>query len=340
MAAKKILVAAVGTGGTQRNIIQNENDDLSGFKRTILRGLVRELKKNHPPARDFNIDYVEEQPGIRFAEAVRNAIKAAEAEPEKPDLLIFPIGSSARVAAHAATQTLTKKYPTVFVAISDPVEDDAVDSLARPGRNATGVSTYLRQTAHKCLQQFVGNVQKLQGGTVLAMHQPFFPPVVRAMAELRRVARTYGVDLECWIVGDRNHLHTEILPALLKAEEPPRGLLMVPDDLVASEAQEVIRNAHSGGIPVFAPQLEFVKPDREKACALGAFGILGDAVGVEAAEFVHKILWGNENAGNLPVKVLDDEKKYFQFWWNNNVAKQLGCPILTVGPGGPDQVFP
>ena len=326
MAAKKILVVAVGTGGTQRNIIQNPGDDLSRFRRTILRGLVAELGKKHTPYNHFNIDYVQDQPGKDLAASVAHAIDAP------PPDLIFPIGSSARTAA----QRWTKQYPTVFVAISDPAEDDAVDSLRNPGRNATGVCTCLRQTAHICLQRFVNNVRFVKNGqqlkTVLALHQPFFPPVVRAMPDLRRTATTLGVEFEPLIVWNGAHLN-EILSELSTIGAAPRGLLMVPDDLVASEGQNVIKRAHDQGISTFVPQLEFVQLDAknpQKPCALGAFGILGDTAGQEAAELVEAVLWGGQNAGVLPVKELDDEKKYFQFWWNNEVAKLLGCRELRA----------
>jgi putative ABC transport system substrate-binding protein len=52
--------------------------------------------------------------------------------------VIWAVTGPAAVAAARATKTI----PIVFVAVPWPVETGLIDSFARPGRNATGVSTY------------------------------------------------------------------------------------------------------------------------------------------------------------------------------------------------------
>ena len=51
----------------------------------------------------------------------------------KPDLIVAS-GTSAAVPLVQATRTV----PIVFVGVTDPVSSGLVDSLARPGGNATG----------------------------------------------------------------------------------------------------------------------------------------------------------------------------------------------------------
>jgi putative tryptophan/tyrosine transport system substrate-binding protein len=66
---------------------------------------------------------------------------------EKPDVIATP-GSQATLAALKATRTT----PIVFLALGDPVGVGAADSIARPGRNATGVSFFSSELAGKRLE--------------------------------------------------------------------------------------------------------------------------------------------------------------------------------------------
>ena len=61
---------------------------------------------------------------------------------QKPDLVLALGGD---VAPHAAKSTGT--IPIVFVSSADPVQLGLATSLARPGRNATGVTRLLDDTA-------------------------------------------------------------------------------------------------------------------------------------------------------------------------------------------------
>jgi putative ABC transport system substrate-binding protein len=57
--------------------------------------------------------------------------------------LLIPCGSSASVAAKRQTSTI----PIVFLSVGDPIAMGLVESLPRPGRNATGFSDILADTA-------------------------------------------------------------------------------------------------------------------------------------------------------------------------------------------------
>jgi putative ABC transport system substrate-binding protein len=59
--------------------------------------------------------------------------------------LLIPCGSSASVAAQRRAPTI----PIVFIGVGDPVAMALVDSLARPGRNATGFSDILGDISSK-----------------------------------------------------------------------------------------------------------------------------------------------------------------------------------------------
>src|SRR5882672_8170983 len=61
--------------------------------------------------------------------------------------LLIPVGSSASVAAKNYTSTI----PIVFISVGNPIGIGLVDSLARPGRNATGFSDVLADLSAKLL---------------------------------------------------------------------------------------------------------------------------------------------------------------------------------------------
>jgi putative ABC transport system substrate-binding protein len=74
---------------------------------------------------------------------------AAELAALKVDVLVA-VGDTAAVAAQHATTTI----PIVFIAVDDPIKLKLVDSLARPGGNATGVTEYLSDLTSKRLSLF------------------------------------------------------------------------------------------------------------------------------------------------------------------------------------------
>src|SRR6516165_8636523 len=59
---------------------------------------------------------------------------------------------SLRSVAVAALQQESGTVPIVFTAISDPVGSGFVESLARPGRNATGFTNFVPTMAAKWLE--------------------------------------------------------------------------------------------------------------------------------------------------------------------------------------------
>lgn len=86
---------------------------------------------------------------LRFANgsSERFARIAAEAVAEAPDLVFAPFGPVAREVVQR-----TRTLPVVFAIVTDPVSLGLVQSLARPGGNATGVTTRSSDLAVKRVQ--------------------------------------------------------------------------------------------------------------------------------------------------------------------------------------------
>ena len=125
---------------------------------------------------------------------------AAELVRKKVDV-IWAMGPEAAVAAARHTQTI----PIVFWGVGYPVEQELIDSLARPGRNATGVAWFSNPEVDgkrlELLQEIVPAatrlaflsvptaVQKVSGGTAT------FPPATPI------AARRLGYDLQSFPVS-------------------------------------------------------------------------------------------------------------------------------------------
>jgi len=124
--------------------------------------------------------YAEGQPG-RYLEL------AAELVRLKVDV-IFTTSDPAVRAAKKASKTI----PIVFAAVSDPVAAGLVDSLARPGGNATGLSLLSRELGGKRLELFKEAFPK-------ATRVAFLRPLRGSdtpFREAEAVARTLGLQLQ------------------------------------------------------------------------------------------------------------------------------------------------
>ena len=206
----------------------------------------------------------------------------------------------------------------------------------------------LRQTTHVSLELFKKTFPNLK--TVHAMHQPPppSPPDNMPSAEDGKPALnwkgkkvgiktivyqpvTSGADIATYVSG-------------LRQTTPARsvGILVIPDDLVVSETKNsLLPNAAKNNIPVFVQVLEFANMPPPNPSALGGYGIPGDVIGREAADYVEGVVWGGANPGVLPVEYLC----YGLEWWvNKNVLPPYnpkfpdpydGFTPIPVPPQGP-----
>ncbi len=329
----KILAVAVGRTQKLTNVIQNPQDNVYGLRKAILSGLVKRLRGlGRQPSIDFNLDYLQEEPGESLEKAIAQAIKS-------PPAVIVTIASSARSAAQAATDSI----PIVFTVISDPEGEGAIENPRDPDENATGVSGHLKQTAHKCLEKFQETFRNLHD--VYAIHQPFFPPAHGAIPRLRRLAKRKGWNLTFLTVGDRSQIGPR-LSQIQASGGSGKGLFMIPDDLVVSEAPLFIDQVQNQWkIPVFLPVMEFVgNPDsaapQPPYPAIGAYGIPGEDIGTAAADIINDlrgVFSGTKSPHQIPPKAITK----CEWWVNRSVANTFNpnYPPPSGTPGGPDREF-
>ena len=96
----------------------------------------------HVPGRTVEVIYRSAEGEVEFMDATCQDLLA-----QKPDVIAVS-GALAALAAKRATRTI----PIVMLGLGDPVGAGAVPSLARPGRNVTGVSFISSELVPKRLQ--------------------------------------------------------------------------------------------------------------------------------------------------------------------------------------------
>src|SRR5215510_11384410 len=113
---------------------------------------------------------------------------AAELVGLKFDVLVA-VTTNAALAAKNATRTI----PIVFMGVSDPVEAELVDSLARPGGNITGLTHIAPVLSGKRLELLKETVPKLS--RVAVLWEPQAPGSVPQWKESELAATELGLQL-------------------------------------------------------------------------------------------------------------------------------------------------
>ena len=229
----------------------------------------------------------------------------------KVDVIVTGGGTPTALAAKQATKTL----PIVFTSASDPVTDELVASLARPGGNLTGLSNLAPELVGKCLEQIKETVPRVS--LVAVLWQPGsvggHTDMLKA-AEL--AARPLGVRLQ--IVEARGPADFD--RAFSDMTRARAGALAVLGSAIFnSERRRLVDLAAKNRLPTVYTSRDFVD-----AGGLMSYGpSLADSFR-RAAAYVDKILKGTK-PGDLPV----EQPTKFELMINLRTAKALG---LTIPP--------
>jgi putative ABC transport system substrate-binding protein len=232
---------------------------------------------------------------------------AAELVRLKADVLVTS-SSPAVSAAKKATATI----PIVFAAVSDPVSNSFVASLARPGGNVTGLSNMAAELSGKRLDLLKATVPSLPRAGLLwnGSNQGM---VLRAK-EAQEVARALGVALLSPEV--RSLADLEKAFASLRRDHPG-ALLVLIDPFTVRNRQRIVDFAAETRLPAMYEERIFVD-----AGGLMSYGPSLRDNYRRAAVYVDKILKGAKPA-NLPV----EQPMRFEFVVNLKTAKVLGLTI-------------
>ena len=253
--------------------------------------------------RNIRVDY-------RFAAGSRDKYYAFAKElvALQPDVIL-----AHTTPVTAALQQESRTIPIVFVNVSDPIGSGFVASLARPGRNLTGVLQYEAGIVGKWLAMLKEISPRLARVGLLAN------PKTTAYDYFVRSAEAVAASLALVLVASPVETAADVERAV-ESLVPDGGLLVPPDASTTADRDLIIGLAARHRIP-----------------AVYAFGFMVTAGGLMSygtnqadmfrlsAYYVDRILRGDRPA-DLPVQ----SPTKFETAINLHTAKALG---LTVPPG-------
>ena len=233
---------------------------------------------------------------------------AAELVALSPDVVLASAGSIV-----GAFQQASRTVPIVFVTTVDPVGGGWVESLSRPGTNATGFASSEFSMSGKrleVLKEIAPDVKR-----VAVIRDPSVPAGSGGLAAIQTVAPSLGVELTPVGVRDAGDIERAITAF---ARGSNGGLILVgPTSSVQRYRDLIITLAARHRLPA-------IYPGRFYATVGGLISYGADPIDQyrRAAGYVDRILKGEQPA-NLPVQ----EPTKFELIVNLKTAKALGLSI-------------
>jgi putative ABC transport system substrate-binding protein len=235
---------------------------------------------------------------------------AADLVGRKVDLIIASGGTPSARAAKDATSTL----PIVFTAVSDPVMQGLVASLARPGGNLTGFSIMGPELMPKRLQFLFDLVPEAR--VIAVLLNPNIEIAQDVVRRMQEAARAKGVQLHVLNATT----DSEIDAAFATLAQLHADALVVGDDpFFTSRRNQLVALASSHAIPAIYQWRDFAV----------AGGLISYGVSLAALYRMSGISAGKILKGAKPADLPVEQPAVFELVINIKTARALG---LTVPP--------
>jgi putative ABC transport system substrate-binding protein len=238
---------------------------------------------------------------------------AVELVKRQVDVIVALSTTAARPAKQA-----TSVIPIVVIAMADPVEDELVASLARPGGNVTGTTFLGPELVAKRLQ-LLNEVVPQHSRVAILWHPRAYGD--RTMAgmfkEAERAAQTLGVQLQLVPAASPEDISGAFS---VMTRERADALSVFPSPMLFAEYGRIASIAADKRLPAIYAAREGVVVG-----GLMSYGANLPDLSRQTAVYVDKILKGAKPA-ELPVQ----QPTRFELVINLKTAKALG---LTVPPG-------
>jgi ABC-type uncharacterized transport system substrate-binding protein len=255
----------------------------------------------------------------RYAEGNLDRLQslASELVQLKVDVIVTTSGNSARAATKA-----TKTIPIVLTTGADPVKSGLAESLAKPGRNITGLSIIEEDLSGKRVEILKETLPKM---TRLAY---LWNPVAVSYSaagktsgnpsydEAEKITKNIGIQLIPYRV--RNLAEIEKAFADMRKVRP-HALLVLQSPVMTLNSKHIVELALEQDLPGIYPSNQFAEQG-----GLIAYGPKIGEMYRRAATYVDKILKG-ANPADLPV----EQPTKFELVINLKTAKHIG---LTIPP--------
>jgi ABC-type uncharacterized transport system substrate-binding protein len=244
---------------------------------------------------------------------------AEELVAASPDVILVAGGSHV-----VPIQKLTHVLPIVFVQVADAVGGGFVESLSRPGGNATGFTNFEFDIAGKWLEllkQISPHVRR-----VAVLRDAANPSGPAQYASILALARPQGVEVRPVGLADLGEMERGLAEF---ARQPNGGLVILPNGLAIVRRERIIALAQQYRLPA-------IYPFRYFASGGGLMSYGPDAVDQyrRAAGYVDRILKG-EKPADLPVQ----QSTKLALTINLKTAHALGLEVPSTLLATADEVI-
>ena len=221
-------------------------------------------------------------------------------------------------------QQASRTVPIVFVTTIDPVGSGFVQSLARPGTNATGFTSYEFSIGGKWLELLKEIAPQVT--RVAVIRDPTVPAGSGGFAAIQTVAPSFRVELTP--IGVHGDEIARDITAF--ARQPNGGLIVVgPPSSVSAHRNLIVSLAAEHRLPAVYSSDLYVRIG-----GLISYGINANDQYRRGAGYVDRILKG-EKPGDLPVQA---PTKY-ELLINLKTAKALGIEVPIAVRARADEVI-
>jgi putative ABC transport system substrate-binding protein len=221
--------------------------------------------------------------------------------------LATPVARAAKLA--------TSAIPIVAIGMGDPVEDELVASLARPGGNVTGTAFLGPELVSKRLQLLKEIVPSLSRVVVLWHPRAYGERTMAGMLkETESAAQSLGAKLQL-VAADRPDDLGGAFAAMTAARAD--GLIVFPSSMLYSQYARIVAFAANNRLPAM-----YAAREAADLGGLASYGVNLQNLARETATYLDKILKGAKPA-ELPVQ----QPTKFELVINLKAAAVLGLTI-------------
>jgi len=235
-------------------------------------------------------------------------------------VIVTPGSTAAPLAAKAATKTI----PIVFSVGTDPVKLGLVDSLNRPGGNATGVSYFTQELGPKRL----GLLRELIPGDadVIVLGNPRNAATDLAVRDMQIAVSTIGQQITVLNASDSREIDTAFTTMVQKRAP---ALLIIADALFTSRRVQLVTLATRHAIPAIYTSREFAEVG-----GLMSYGANLRDISRQVGAYTGRILKGAKPV-DLPVV----QPTKFEFVINLQTARALRLEVPPTLLARADEVI-
>ena len=223
-----------------------------------------------------------------------------------------------------AIKSAAPGVPIVFIAVSEPVAQGFVASLAHPGGNMTGFSNLEPTLGAKWLDLLKQIAP--QATRIAFIYNPGNPGAKVTLRSTRLAAKQFSFDVLDVPVRDMAEIEAGIAGL---AREPGGALLLPPDPFTVGHRKRIVELATRDQLPLVSAIRSFADEG-----GLLSYGVYIPELFRQAASYVDRILRG-EKPADLPVQ----QPTKFEFVINLQTARALGIDVLPSLLARADEVI-